>query len=283
MTQGIQGPDAKRWQCISMLKHFMANSNEDYRDGTSSNFDERLLREYYTAPFRMAIQHGGANAVMVSYNAVNGIPMTAETPNGKPLLESWGFNGLIASDRAAVTNLVTFHRYYPDMTHAVAGAVHAGINQFLNPYADEMRNALKQNLITEADLDANLRGLIRVLLRAGAFDERQKSLKQTDAPWDRDSARQVVLQATRESIVLLKNVGDSPLLPLDPHSIKSIAVLGHSANKVYRDGYGGTPPFAITPLQGIKDKVGDKVLVRYSADPTEALGTRRYPMSPSCL
>jgi beta-glucosidase len=56
------------------MKHFVANSNEDGRSGSSSDFDPVLMHEYYAAPFCMAIEQGEANALMVSYNAVNGIP-----------------------------------------------------------------------------------------------------------------------------------------------------------------------------------------------------------------
>ena len=73
-VKGLQGPDSKYWEAASLLKHFLANSNEYGRDGSSSDFDERLLREYYSVfPFRMGIEIGGADAFMTAYNAVNGI------------------------------------------------------------------------------------------------------------------------------------------------------------------------------------------------------------------
>lgn len=256
-----------------MLKHFMANSNEDNRRGSSSNFDERLMQEYYAAPFRMAIRDGHADAIMASYNAVNGVPMTAN-PLLKPLLSGWGFDGLIATDRGAVTYMVENHHYFPDLTAAVAGAVHAGVNQFLNPYEDSMRTALAKHMITEAELDANLRGLLRVLLRAGAFDPARPSARNTPTPWTQDGVKKLVLDATRESIVLLKNDGASDrgaLLPLDRKRLKSVAVLGPLADAVHADWYGGEPPFTVTPLQGIRDHVGPDIQVRYSPDRAAAL------------
>jgi beta-glucosidase len=139
-VRGLQGPDPKLWMSSSMLKHFMANSNEDNRRGSSSNFDERLMEEYYAAPFRMAIEEGHADSIMASYNAVNGTPMTASPLLKSLLMERWGFNGLIDTDRGAVTNMVADHHAFPDLTHAVAAAVHAGINQFLNQYDDAMHS-----------------------------------------------------------------------------------------------------------------------------------------------
>jgi len=69
LIRGIQGNDPKYWQAASLLKHFLANSNEHGRYGSSSDFDVRLLREYYSVPFRMGFVDGGARAYMASYNA----------------------------------------------------------------------------------------------------------------------------------------------------------------------------------------------------------------------
>ncbi|MGO4211270.1 glycoside hydrolase family 3 N-terminal domain-containing protein, partial [Terriglobus sp. YAF25] len=66
--QGLQGPDSKHWQAASLMKHFLANENEDGRSYTSSNFDDRLFREYYSVPFRMGFEQGGSRAVMAAYN-----------------------------------------------------------------------------------------------------------------------------------------------------------------------------------------------------------------------
>ena len=262
-----------------MLKHFMANSNEDNRRGSSSNFDERLLQEYYAAPFRMAIENGHADSIMASYNAVNGTPMTASPLLKSLLVQQWGFDGVIDSDRGAVTYMVENHHAFPDLTHAVAGAVHAGVNQFLNEYNDAMHSALEQHLISEQDLDANLRGLFRVMLRLGMLNGPQPNAytaihkDSVPVPWDRAGAKALVLQATRESIVLLKNdapAKGAPLLPLDAHSVHSIAVLGPLADVVKEDFYGGTPPFTVTPLAGIRARAGAQVDVRYSADPAKA-------------
>ena len=282
-VRGLQGDDPRTWLTASLVKHFMANSNEDGRGGSSSNFDPRLLHEYYAAPFRMAFQQGGANAIMASYNAVNKIPMTANPMLKSLLMQRWGFNGLIDSDRGAVTNMVTQHHYFPNMDAAVAGAIHAGVNQFLNEYEPSVHADLASGQITQAEIDANLRGLLRVLFRLGLFDPPSQNpyasigQNQNDnapAPWDTAAAHSLALRITQESIVLLKNSPLSnrkPLLPLDASSIHSIAVLGPRADKVYIDGYGGQPPFAITPLQGIRAAAGTSVEVRTATDHDQAV------------
>ena len=74
-VKGLEGDNPKYWQAAALLKHFLANSNEDHRDSSSSDFDQRLFWEYYSVPFRMAFLEGGAKAVMASYNGWNGTPM----------------------------------------------------------------------------------------------------------------------------------------------------------------------------------------------------------------
>jgi beta-glucosidase len=269
-VKGLQGNDGRYWRTASLLKHFVAYSNETDRGGSSSNFDARLLHEYYTVAFRMAIEQGGANAYMTSYNAVNGVPMTANPMLKNLTMKKWGFNGIICTDAGALTFMVTAHKFSPNMDEAAAAAIHAGINQFLDKYRPGVEGALQKKLITEADLDENLRSVYRVMIRLGLLDP--PSLvpytsindKNGPAPWESDATKQLALHITEESIVLLKNSDHA--LPLDVHALKTIAVIGPRANEVDLDWYSGTPPFVITPLQGIQSYVGSTVKVNYAAD-----------------
>ncbi len=279
-VKGLQGNDPHYWLTSSLLKHFMANSNEDGRDGSSSNFDDRLMREYYSAPFRMAIEHGGSNAFMTSYNAVNNIHMTANPLLKSMVMQQWGFNGIICTDAGALTNMVTRHKYYPNMDEAAAGAIHAGINQFLDRYQQPVEGALQKRLLTEADINANLRGVFRVMIRLGMLDPASlvpytkiQSNGHDAAPWDRPESKALARHVTQESIVLLKNTRN--LLPLDKSSLKSIAVIGPRADEDDLDWYSGTPPYTITPLQGIQNKVGKAVKVSYSKDHDAAVQMAR--------
>lgn len=282
-VKGLQGDghdqDGRYWQSAALVKHFMANSNEDNRRSSSSDFDARLLHEYYAAPFRMAIEEGKANALMASYNAVNGVPMTANPLLRTLVMQQWGLNGILDTDREAMTDIVTKHHFFATLPEAAAGAIHAGINQFLDQYEEPVKQALAQGLITQQDIDNNLRGVFRVLFRLGLLDPPQMvpytSIKtgNVQPPWDEASSKALALQATHESIVLLKNEHD--FLPLNRSKIHSIAVLGPNANVVYSDGYGGMPPFATTPLQGIQTKAGGEIEVRTSDDPQAAVELAR--------
>jgi len=168
--KGLQGDDKRYRQTAALMKHFLANSNEDTRSSSSSDFDERLFREYYSVPFRMGIIEGGSRAFMASYNRVNGIPMSVN-----PMLENiarkeWGEDGIICTDGGAMRLLVTDHKYFPDYEHASAAVVKAGIGQFLDNYREPIRKAVSQHLLTEKEIDQALRGNFRVMIKLGLLD-----------------------------------------------------------------------------------------------------------------
>jgi beta-glucosidase len=277
-AKGLQGTDRRDWLTASLLKHFLANSNEDGRDGSSSDFDERLLHEYYSVPFRMAIEDGHANAFMASYNAWNKVPMTENPVLRDVVMKKWGFDGVICTDAGALTNMVKAHHVFKTMPEAAAAAIHAGINQFLDDYKQPVRDALAQKLITPEEIDRNLRGVYRVMLRLGMLDPNEgapyasigfSNLAKGD-PWNWEEHKALARRVTDESIVLLKNAGE--LLPIDAEKVKSIAVIGPLADRVALDWYSGTPPFAITPLEGIRARAGSGVTVTSSngTDASEA-------------
>jgi beta-glucosidase len=268
-TKGLQGDDPKYWQSAALMKHFLANSNENERDKSSSDFDERLFHEYYSLPFRMGVVAGGSRAYMAAYNAVNKVPMTVSTILQKVTRDQWGQDGIICTDAGAMRNLVTAHKYSPDFETAAAESVKAGIGQFLDDYRDAVRGALAKGILTEADIDRALRGNFRVMIRLGLLDPPARvpysSIGQESIdPWTTEKHKAIALLATQKSIVLLKNSAN--LLPLDKKSLKSIAVIGPRANEVLLDWYSGTPPYAISPLDGIKSAAGDSVKVNYAAN-----------------
>jgi beta-glucosidase len=273
-TEGLQGSDAKTWMTSSLLKHFLANSNEDGRDGSSSDFDDRLFHEYYAVPFRMAIEDGHADAMMTSYNAWNKVPMGANPVLRGVVMKDWGFDGILCTDAGALGNMVKAHHTYATMPEAAAAAIHAGINQFLENATKPVQDALAQGLITEADIDKNLRGVFRVMIRLGMLDphgsepyahigfDAPVSGASLDDPWWWEKNKALARKVTDESIVLLKNEGG--LLPLKPGDVKRIAVIGPLADKVALDWYSGTPPFAVTPLAGIRARLGKTAAVTAS-------------------
>jgi len=259
-ARGLQGDHPRYWMTASLLKHFLANSNEDTRNFSASNFDERLWREYYAWPFERGVSAGGARGLMAAYNAVNGTPAHVHPMLRDVVMREWGVDGIICTDGGGLRLLVTDHKKFPDLPSAAAACVKAGINFFLDQHKEAVTEAVKRGLVTEADLDAALRGLFRVSLRLGLLDPpAQVPYAKIGAagdpePWLKPETRAFVREVTRKSIVLLKN--DAGLLPFDRAKIRSVAVIGPLANTVLLDWYSGTPPYAITPRRGIEMVAG---------------------------
>ena len=269
-VKGLQGNNPKYWKSASLMKHFMANSNEDGRDSTSSNFDERLFREYYSFPFYKGITEGGSRAFMASYNAWNGIPMTINPILKNITRDEWGNNGIICTDGGALKLLFNAHKAFPTLTECAVAVVKASVGQFLDTFKPSIYEALQKGLLTEKDIDDAIRGNFYVALRLGLLDADQSKVPyanigvtDTVSPWNKPETQAFVREVTAKSVVLLKNT--SNLLPLDKKKIKSIAVIGPRANEVLLDWYSGTPPYAVSILQGIRNAVGNNVKVFFEA------------------
>ena len=265
--KGLQGGDPKYWQAAALLKHFLANSNENYRSSSSSNFDQRLFWEYYSVPFRMGFLEGGAKAVMASYNAWNGTPMVINPILKSIVRDLWGVD-VLSSDGGAVRLLVEPRKLFPDQKAAVVACLKAGINQFLDRYKDETKAALKDGSITEPEIDSLLRYKFRIAIRLGLLDPPEmvpySKIKDSLEPWNTEQDKAVSRKMALESVVLLKN--ENHFLPLKKDSLKSIAVIGPLADSVHGDWYGGTRPYTVTPLEAIKEEVGPNVKINYAAD-----------------
>ena len=280
--QGLQGPDPLHWQAASLMKHFLANENEKDRASSSSDFDERLFREYYSVPFRMGFEQGGSRAVMASYNSWNGTPMMINPVLKDVVIKEWGNDGIICTDGGALGLLITAHKSFPDKEQGSAAAVKAGINRFLDEFQPELAKALKDGLLTEADMDASLTNMLRVHLHLGELDPPgvdpyAKIGRESNGnlpPWDRAASRELVREATDESVVLLKN--ENHTLPLDRTKLKTIAVIGPWTNEVQLDWYSGTPPYSVSIVQGIMEAApGASVLFSDGSNVAEAQSLAR--------
>ncbi|MFA6582065.1 MAG: glycoside hydrolase family 3 C-terminal domain-containing protein, partial [Paludibacter sp.] len=268
-VKGLQGNNPKYWKSASLMKHFMANSNEDGRDSTSSNFDERLFREYYSFPFYKGITEGGSRAFMASYNSWNRIPMTINPVLKNVSRDEWGNNGIICTDGGALKLLIDAHHAFSTLTEGAAAVVKASVGQFLDTFKPAVYDALNKGLLNEKDIDGAIRGNFYVALRLGLLDADQTKVPyanigvtDTVSPWTKPETKAFVREVTAKSVVLLKN--SNQLLPLNKSKIKSIAVIGPRANEVLYDWYSGTPAYAVTILQGIKNAVGKDVEVFYT-------------------
>ena len=253
MVKGLQGNNPRYWKTAALMKHFLANSNEDGRDSTSSNFDERLFREYYSYPFYKGITEGGSRAFMASYNSWNGIPMCVHPCLDEITRKEWGNNGIICTDGGAYSMLVSAHHYYPDLTAAAAGVVKAGTSQFLDRFQPYLKEAVEKGLVTEAEIEHVIKGNVYVALKLGLLDNQcpyAEIGKDSTAipPYERAEVQQFVREVTAKSIVLLKNNG---ILPIK--GVKKIAVVGPYADKIVYDWYSGTAPYENTILKAMQE------------------------------
>ena len=267
-VKGLQGNDAHYWKTASLMKHFLANSNENNRTYNSSDFDDRLFREYYSYAFYKGVTEGGSQCFMTAYNKYNGIPCTVHPVLRNVAMNDWGLRGIICTDGGAFRQLLTTHAYYPSLDIAAAQCIKAGITVFLDNYVAPLKEALSKGLVSEKEIEEAIYGNLRVLLKLGFLDKILKNpysdigIKDTVAPWTKREAGELVKLATQKSIVLLKN--QDFLLPLQKENLKSIAVIGPSADAVISDWYAGTPPYKISILDGIRNFVGKDVNVRFA-------------------
>jgi beta-glucosidase len=218
---------------------------------------------------------------MTSYNEWNHIPCTVQPVVRAVAINEWGVDGVICTDGGAAANLTRPDRqnYYTNATQAAVGEVTAGINQFLDTtFAAGIRSAVASNLLTEAELDRNLKGTLRVFIRLGWLDPATNDPYASigaagePEPWLLEKHQAVARLVTQKSIVLLKNAGS--FLPLDRAKLKSIAVIGPRANEVLLDWYSGTPPYRISPVEGIRNKVGAGVAVNSTTNDDAAAAVK---------
>ena len=223
---GLQGSDPKYLQVASLLKHFMANSNENTRVTSSSTLDDRNLREYYSATFGTAIRVSHAQGMMTAYNKLNGVPAAVSPLLKSLVIGEWGFDGIICTDGGAPGLLAPpTQTYFTTVEQSVAAVIKAGTGTLLQgnatmPLATTLTNVVAMGLITEADVDAVLRPVLRVRFRLGDFDPPAmvpyKQILGTETPWNTPEAKASVLDVTRKTIVLLKNANHTPCRSTEP-------------------------------------------------------------------
>ena len=272
-VKGIQGDDPKYWQAASLLKHLFANSNETTRSRSSSNFDDRLMREYYSVPFRMAFMEGGAKSYMAAFNAWNGIPMIVNPVLKNVVAKEWGAGWVVTPDAGALAHVVASHKYLKTLYETTIAALKVGVGNLGMgrgggpSISDQMKQALSEKLVTEAEIESAIIGKFKTAIKLGLLDPPEMNpyakigAEGEPEPWNTEKHKAVAREVARESVVLLKNARG--LLPLNKTVVKSIAVVGSWAERVKYDFYSGVTPYSISVLQGIQDKAGAGIRVNY--------------------
>lgn len=271
MVRGLQ----HNHQVTSTGKHFVAYSNnKGAREGMARvdpQMSPREVENVHVYPFRRVIQEAGMLGIMSSYNDYDGFPIQGSYYWLTTRLRGeMGFRGYVVSDSDAVEYLYTKHGTAKDMKEAVRQSVEAGLNvrcTFRSPesFVYPLRELVKEGGLSEELINDRVRDILRVKFLVGLFDSPyQTDLAGADKEVEKAENEAVALQASRESIVLLKN--ESELLPLDINQIKRIAVCGPNADE---EGYALTHygPLAVdvtTVLEGIQTKVEGRAEVVYT-------------------
>lgn len=235
------------------IKHFACNNEEVDRGYVNVVVDERALREIYLSAFETAITQAHPWAVMSSYNKVNGYHSSANWYLLTDILKKgWGWDGVVMSDWGGV--------------HDTAGVVNAG-NDLEMPgpgylSSDHLVSALEEGGLSQAAVDDSVHRVLRALIRTGVLDT--PHIPDHSAVGSPEH-QQLAYTVATEGIVLLKN--DGAILPLDPHRVRSIALIGPTVKSWQMASYGSpylNPTHAVSPYEGITEHAGDSIAVHYS-------------------
>ena len=266
MVEGFQGDSLNSPTSIAACpKHFVGyGAAEGGRDYNSTFIPERRLRNVYLPPFEAATKAGAAT-FMTSFNDNDGIPSTGNAFILKDVLRGeWGFDGLVVTDWASASEMIS-HGFAADSKEVAMKSVNAGVDMEMVSYTfvKELPALIKEGKVKESTIDEAVRNILRVKYRLGLFDAPYVDEKQPSVMYT-PSHLKVAKQAAVESAILLKN--DKEVLPLQ-ESLKTVAVVGPMANAPYEQLgtwiFDGEKAHTQTPLNAIKEMVGDKVQVIY--------------------
>jgi len=265
--KGLQGDDPKYFKTIATVKHFAVHSGpEPERHFFDARPDERDFRETYLPQFEMGIKEGGAYSVMCAYNRLYGQACCGSSRLLTTILRNdWGFQGYVVSDCGAIDDIYERHKIVATPEEAGAIAVKSGCDLECATTFTHLKDAVAKGFITEKAIDTAVRRLFTARFKLGMFDPAD-SVKYASIPYavvDNQDHKQLALQSARKSIVLLKNTNHT--LPLNK-TLKTVAVIGPNADdpSMLLGNYNGLPSHAVTPLEGIRTKLGAATNVLYA-------------------
>ncbi|POY37598.1 glycosyl hydrolase [Solitalea longa] len=243
------------------VKHYAANNEEVDRNTVDVYMSERALREIYLPGFKAAVTEGDVNTIMGSYNKFRGQYATHnEYLINKILKGEWGFKGVVMSDWGAVHNTMEAVKNGTDLEMGTDLSMlpNPNYNKFF--MADSLLRFVKEGKVPVSLIDDKVRRILRIMYKTNMIDGKRQS-----GSFNTKEHQATALKVAEESIVLLKNEGN--ILPLNKDAIKSIAVIGQNADRPNSLGGGSSQvkaKYEITPLQGLKNLVGNSVKVEYS-------------------
>ena len=263
-VRGYQGDTLplKPGKVFATLKHMTGHGQPE--SGTNvgpANISERILREQFFPPFIKAVREANAQAVMPSYNEIDGLPSHASNWLLRDILRGEvGFKGAVVSDYWGILDLARLHHVEPDAMTAGARALKAGVDvDFPDGDAfDKLPQALEKGVVTQAQIDDAVGHVLRLKFLSGMFENPYADAAYAQKITDNGEARALAAEAARKAIVLLKNDGT---LPLSLVKLKTLAVVGPNAATEQIGGYSDVPTRVVTMLAGLQAKVGNRVKI----------------------
>jgi len=242
---GVQGEGV-----VATVKHFVCNETEHERTTCSSDVDERTLMELYLLPFELAVREAAVQAVMTSYNRLNGRYLADDAERlGTVLRSQWGFDGIVMTDWWARVSTIE--------------AAEAGLDiEMPGParsFGPALADAVRTGKVDQAFLDAKVRRLLGLFERTGILNDPGDG---TEHPTDDPEDRALVRQVAAESMVLLRNEGG--LLPLDPSRARVVALIGPGAKDLAIMGGGSArvrPHYSLSLAAVLGERLGRDVEV----------------------
>jgi beta-glucosidase len=265
-VKGLQGSDPRYQKVDATAKHYAVHSGPEFnRHYFDVNPSERDLYETYLPAFRALVQEGGVASVMGAYNRVFGESASASPRLLQQILrDEWGFKGYVVSDCDSIEDIFKEHKIVRTAEEAAALGIKNGLDLNCGQTYAALAGAVRQGLVTEAQIDVSVRRLMAARIKLGMFDPPQR-VRWAQTPYSVNQSSKhdaLARKAAQSSIVLLKNDG---VLPLS-RNIGTIAVIGPTADEVMAllGNYYGTPAAPVTMLQGIRSAVGTRTKVLYS-------------------
>lgn len=269
---GLQGDNPYYLKASACAKHYAVHSGpESLRHIFNADVTTYDLWDTYLPAFRDLVVDAKVSGVMCAYNAFQGQPCCGNDLLMQAILrDKWQFKGYVTSDCGAIDDFYRHHKTHPNAESAAADAVFHGTDLDCGQEAYmALIKAVREGIITERQVDVSLKRLFSIRFRLGLFDPLDK-VPYSNIPISvLECARhqELAKRMAQESIVLLKN--RKRLLPLSKDKFKKIVVMGPNANNkdALLGNYNGVPTRMLTPLQAIRERVGDEAEVLFVKGP----------------